>query len=77
MWCNDYLNMLQMTKETVLHKAVLNGNIDIVKAILSDKRFTEFNAKDRVSDILHCPCAILTLSLGICSLLRMIILRYI
>ncbi len=51
MWCNDYLNMLQMTKETVLHKAVLNGNIDIVKAILTDKRFTEFNAKDRVNDI--------------------------
>lgn len=40
-----------MTKETVLHKAVLNGNIDIVKAILTDKRFTEFNAKDRVNDI--------------------------
>ncbi len=51
MWCDDYLNMFQMTKETVLHKAVLNGNIDIVKAILTDKRFTEFNAKDRVSDI--------------------------
>ncbi len=35
---------------TVLHNAVSKGNIDIVKILLSDERFTEINAKDDVSD---------------------------
>ncbi len=39
---------------TVLHNAVSNGNIDIVKILLSDQR-CDINAKDKVSDniILH------------------------
>ncbi len=35
---------------TVLHIAVSRGNIDIVKILLSDDRFTEINSKDNVSD---------------------------
>ncbi len=33
-----------------MHNAVSNGNIDIVKILLSDERFTEINAKNNVSD---------------------------
>ncbi len=33
----------------MLHNAVSKGNMDIVKILLSDKRFTEINAKTNVN----------------------------
>ncbi len=41
---------LQNNGGTVLHYAVSKGHIEMVKILLSDKRFTEINAKANVSD---------------------------
>ena len=41
---------VQALGSTVLHNAVYGGNSEIVKVLLLDKRFTEVNAEDNVSD---------------------------
>jgi ankyrin repeat protein len=45
------LSLILKLGQTALHAAAAAGNVDVVKLLLQDKRFTEINTKDDVMEI--------------------------